>query len=295
MKIKIFNVEHGACALITYPNGRRTLVDTGCSDAWWPSIEFYGQPIDGLVMQNLDLDHMSDLVDVVKLTGLKQYFSNPTIGAKEFLAMKWRAGGWPDAFETAYQMFSQLGTNYGQSYEAGPGCWSLAAWNVYGRPFTDTNNLSVPLLVGRGEFTILFGGDLEREGWDLVLRNADFRSRLASVKVYVASHHGRENGRSDELFRYISPQVVIVSDCEIRHGTQENINWYVNRATGIRDTLTPRRSFFDPEPIRRVLTTRRDGGLCIEVDAAGNFVIVPERFWMPKVGRNALLNLPSLT
>lgn len=39
-----------------------------------------------------------------------------------------------------------------------------------------------------------------------MLKNADFRQRLAEVNVFVASHHGRENGYCEEVFQYCKPE-----------------------------------------------------------------------------------------
>lgn len=295
MNIKIYNVGHGACAMVTFPNGRTLMLDCGRNNdpVWKPSIEFFGQRVDLLVMQNLDYDHMADLPDVVAHVNVRRYFSNPTVGANEFLAMKWRPGGMLEPFEVAYQAFEKFGPVWGPEFGIGD-CWERVLFNLYGKPFTDPNNLSVPMLIGRGDFAILFGGDMERAGWENIVRIPGIADLLRRVKVYVASHHGRWNGRSDTLFKYLCPQVTIVSDCEIRHDTQEDIDWYADRSTGIRDLLTPRQSIFDPEPQRKVLTTRKDGGLHIEVDAVGNFVVVPERFWLPATA-NPLIGLPSLS
>ena len=57
MRIEVFNVGHGQCAVITAPNGRRMMLD--CGDRWgddrfWtPSLHFFRQTIDLLALMNL--------------------------------------------------------------------------------------------------------------------------------------------------------------------------------------------------------------------------------------------------
>src|SRR3546814_6192498 len=126
-------------------------------------------------------------------------------------------------------------------------------------------------------FTILFGGDMEEAGWRLLLQRPYFREMLGHVKVYVASHHGRENGCCEELFYYMRPDVVIISDYEHRHDTQKTTAWYANRVNGIPD-YTVYQSPFTPRPVRKVLTTRFDGHLEIKPELDGGF-------WVNEIGR----------
>jgi hypothetical protein len=74
-----------------------------------------------------------------------------------------------------------------------------AFYNQLGGAFYDTNNLSLALFVSFGGFTVLFGGDLEEKGWKNLFPNPAFVAGLAEVNVYVASHHGRDNGCYDPL------------------------------------------------------------------------------------------------
>jgi len=134
-------------------------------------------------------------------------------------------------------------------------------------------------------FTVLFGGDMECAGWKALLRLPAFRARLAAVKVFVASHHGRENGCCDELFLWMRPELVIFSDCAIKHGTQEaTSSWYAARTSGIPDWTRPK-EFFEYET-RKVMTTRCDGKIMIDVGQAGRYLVTRE-------GGQALASIPT--
>jgi beta-lactamase superfamily II metal-dependent hydrolase len=114
---------------------------------------------------------------------------------------------------------------------------------------TDTNNLSLVLFLHCPGLSIVFPGDLEKPGWRNLLLRPDFQAHLARVNIFVASHHGRENGYLPEVFDYCHPQVIIISDESKQYETQETN--YSNRASGI---------VWNATDTRKVLTTRKDGG-----------------------------------
>jgi beta-lactamase superfamily II metal-dependent hydrolase len=136
--------------------------------------------------------------------------------------------------------------------------------------FTDTNNLSLAVLIKYGAFSILFPGDLERDGWRALLQRADFREALRTLDVLVASHHGRENGFCPELFNYCRPQAIVISDKPIQHETQRTLPDY-------RAVTTDRGVFVRTTgKMRHVLTTRRDGTIQFDVAGDGLFSIITE-------------------
>jgi len=136
--------------------------------------------------------------------------------------------------------------------------------------FIDTNNLSLVVFIKYAGVTFLFPGDLEREGWRALLARPDFRTRLSEVSILMASHHGRENGFCDEVFRFCSPYAVVISDKQIVHDTQRTPDYRaVVRDTGVKVRTTGKR--------RHVLTTRRDGWIQFDVIDSGVVFIDTEK------------------
>ena len=128
--------------------------------------------------------------------------------------------------------------------------------NSYGAPpfgFSDENNLSLVIFVKCGHHKIIFPGDMEKEGWRQLLRNPGFVQELHDVNLFVASHHGRENGYCEEVLD-LCPNIraVIISDKKKGHQTQETVDRYRQYAGG----------FPYGSDVRRVLTTRRDFHRC---------------------------------
>jgi beta-lactamase superfamily II metal-dependent hydrolase len=278
MKIEIHDVDHGGCAVITGPAGHRLMLDCGqsASKAWFPSAAYLLQPIQTLMVLNLDEDHVQDLRDLRRLTTIKGVFSNPTISAAALRAMK------PQGMRTGVQAAHDLLNEFGGG-RIGEWCHPLggvgwhAFWNVYERDFVDTNNLSLAVFVSFGGFTILFGGDLETAGWRKLMEIPAFRGRLLGVNVFVASHHGRDNGICPEVFDWCKPDLIIFSDGAKQYGTQETTPaWYATKANGIPDPNYVYRGGFDPWARRRVMTTRKDGTITMDVGADGRWSVRPK-------------------
>ena len=258
MKIQIFDVEHGACALVTADNGARILIDAGhnSSTNWRPSGYFRKHGIrhlQKLIITNYDEDHASDLEDVLDTVSIDTLTTNPSVTGDDLRKLK-RRNGIGNGIAALARMKS-LSFTASAIYPPDLGEVQLRYfWNRYPTDFEDENNLSLVVILKAYGLTICFPGDMEEDGWLNLLRDAAFVTAMGEVNVLVASHHGRDNGCCCELFYLtgMTPAVVIISDSGIEHATQGTVNWYAERATGIRLNWRT----------RRVLTTR--GRILIE-------------------------------
>ena len=84
MILDIYDVEHGACALITTSNGRRVLIDSGhnASNGWRPGTFLRNAgitEIDRLCVTNYDEDHVSGLPDLLSNVAVHALFRNPSV------------------------------------------------------------------------------------------------------------------------------------------------------------------------------------------------------------------------
>lgn len=275
MEITIHNVGAGCCHEVLFPNGARYLFDAGQSAerSWWPSVEYMGQNIDRLIIQNLDEDHVGDFGQLDGSTTIRSIFSNPTVTARALELMK--TNGMRAGVQAAHDFLRREGSGHVGPLPFAGGARVYSYWNGYGVDFSDTNNLSVVTFASWGRFTILFGADMAESGWKRLLRLSQFRAELPWANVYVAAHHGRDDGRCEELMRLMQPDVVIFSDKRKAHETQETTKWYRARTRGIVD-LTKGPSYRPPD-MRYVLTTRKDGTMRIVVGQNGRYTVFAER------------------
>jgi beta-lactamase superfamily II metal-dependent hydrolase len=80
-----------------------------------------------------------------------------------------------------------------------------------GKRYSTPNNHSVVVRVDYGRASFLFLGDLQREGAEDMFAEYADNPGVFDVDVLHASHHGAENGTSDELLRLLSPTIAVIS------------------------------------------------------------------------------------
>jgi len=272
MKIEIFNVEHGACALLTDNLGQRMMIDCGhnTSSGWKPGSYLHSLGVTylhKLWITNYDEDHVSginDLFDNVTVANLSRntdvspalishHKRNNTMGAGIARLIK----------EATYNFAAPGMPVPGNPILQFSGITEQVFWNTYAQ-FQDENNLSVVLRLACDGTVIMFTGDMELSGWRALLTRPDFRQALLGVDIFVASHHGREDGYCEEMFQYFGPncpRFVVVSDKSIVHETQKTGAWYAGKAFG---------GNFNGEEKRKFITTRSDGSLLIVPNAPTN-------------------------
>ena len=266
MHIYVMDVEHGNCVALMLPSGHIWMVDCGHngSTGWRPSdwLVHNELALHILTVSNLDEDHVTDLPNIHKHCKPDRFRTNWHLDPDWVRREKQKVGGPGPGIEKAITYMGEYTSN-AKSIEYGID----KQYFCHGADrFTDFNNLSVVSFCRLGGFGIVLPGDLEAAGWRAHLDNRNFQACLASVKVFIASHHGRENGFCEEVFDYCSPDVVIVSDKSIEYGTQEGvIQRYGNK---VGDIAYDGRS-------RSVLTTRNDGAIHIRVESNGDYSVTP--------------------
>lgn len=265
MFLEIFDVEHGACALITTICGKHIMVDCGdnTSTGWQPGTALRNRAItslERLIVTNYDEDHASGFANLnsnITVFGLQR---NANVSAQLIHHLK-SENGIGNGIAGLAKTFDRY---------TGPALPSVvddiaitAFCNQPGIPpfgFDDENNLSLCAFVSCGVHRIIFPGDMEKAGWKALLANPWFVQQLKGVTLFVASHHGRENGYCEEVLDLCpSIQTVIISDKWKGYQSQETVDRYRRYAHG----------FIYNGENRRVLTTRRDGNMHFDIPSVG--------------------------
>jgi beta-lactamase superfamily II metal-dependent hydrolase len=252
MEIRIFDVTHGFCAYLIGDNGNVMLFDCGHNGrtGFRPSdyLPAHGcTDIEHLIIQNFDQDHISDLSNLMRVLTVQRFFRNQSISADQLQSIKEKAGPITTSMQTAIDMHRDYIYPV-KNPPVFPSTEFKTFWNSY-PTFVDTNNLSVVSFIHYDGMGMVFPGDLEKEAWNELLKRESFRDHLRRVSIFVASHHGRENGYCEDVFKYCSPHIIIISDKEITHETQKQN--YAKHASGVPWNGGPER--------RYILTTRSDG------------------------------------
>ena len=279
VSIRIFDVEHGACAMVFPPSGRLAMIDSGgnSTTGWRPSTFIkYGlkrSVLDYLFVTNADQDHISDLEGLWEAgIAVKTLYRNPSPEPSILRRIKEAVCGLLGLTKDM-KRYLHIHETYNGPVEAPfntsmDGATCEVFCNTYPR-FKDTNNLSLVVFITYSNFTICFPGDLEEEGWKALLENPQFVAALKRTTILVASHHGRASGFCAEIFDHFTPRAVVISDKSIEHQTQIDIDYSLwSDKNGVAVHNEPRR--------RHVLTTRRDGDITFQVFPDGSFNVITD-------------------
>jgi beta-lactamase superfamily II metal-dependent hydrolase len=273
MVLRIFDVEHGACTMLAGPNDAMAMIDCGHNRTtnWRPSLflrNTVGRSyLDYLLITNADQDHLSDL-STLRESGIhiKHLMTNTQIPPATLRWLKQQSGPVTSDAEALLHMRSTFGpVGSGTPFDQALGGVTVRSFCHTFPAFTNTNDLSCAFFITFGAFKILFPGDLEKPGWKAHLHNPVFIAELHATTILVASHHGRKSGFCEEVFHFLRPQAIVISDKSIIHDTQEIVPQYRSRVwgDGIRVTNESDR--------RHVLTTRCDGDILFQVEDNGNY------------------------
>lgn len=284
MWITIFDVEHGACAMITHTNSAKlAMIDSGHNETerWYPSQYIKNKmgrdTLDYLFITNADQDHLDDLnglweagIDVKTLTRSRGVSPEDLRKIKMETARNADLGDDIERYLRIHQSYNSPVTESFNEHMGGVTFKSF--YNKYPDEKT-TNNLSMAVFFDFEGFKILFPGDLERSGWMRLLERQDFRDELDTTTVLVASHHGRDSGYVEEVFnqpelqRLWQPECVVMSDKSLEHGTQEGMaQKYANRCTD--EGVTTKGGHR-----RWALTTRDDGWIQFRVRSGNDYSV----------------------
>lgn len=266
MKLEIFNVEHGQCALLTSDIGETLLIDCGhnVTTNWRPSthLERVGvRNLNWLVITNYDEDHASDLPNVRAKFPPRILSRNRSVASEDLYALKSETGC-GKGIDVLAQMIKTY-TGSVSEYPSFGGMKLRQFCNKYPQDFDDENNLSLVVILEWPNFKICFPGDMETAGWQKLLERQDFREAMSNITVLVASHHGRENGCCDELFSQtgMQPRLIIISDDYVQYKTQATTPWYASKVWSDGVEIKGRN--------RKVLTTRSDGQINFSISPNG--------------------------
>lgn len=261
MILEIFNVEHGACALLTCDNGSRLMIDCGHNSTtnWRPGMYLANagvHTLNKLIISNFDEDHVSGLPDILSSGIYIDWLqTNVTVTPATIMQLK-RNHGVGVGIRALVQMMGGFGPSVNPQ-PLFPNVQQSFFYNTYGSSngqFDDENNLSLVTFLSINGLGFMFPGDLELSGWRALLAsNPGFRSAVANTNVLVASHHGRQSGVCEDIFDTwnCKPLVVVISDDSHQYASQKTVDYYNRKASGIPN--------FRQQGIRSVLSTRNDG------------------------------------
>jgi len=277
LDIIIFDVELGQCIFFYPRNNPEYGLMVDCGDtpefnpvdillAWGLIYSTDGKFILGnLTLTNYDEDHFSGLPHLREKIGISTTNLPKNISSTELIDIK------EDLTESLEQVI-HLKDTYTEPapYHLPPyekKCFFLNQSDFPGEEI-NTNKLSQVVFVKYNGFTTCIPGDVTVSAWKKLLLKDGFCEWLKKTNLFIASHHGREDGYCKEIFSYCCPECIIFSDKDIIHDTQEGmVSCYTQHISGDGIVFNGK-----TEDKRKVLTTRNDGNIWIRVEEEGGRV-----------------------
>jgi hypothetical protein len=164
MFLEIFDVEHGACALVTTSNGRRVMIDCGhnATTSWRPGTFLLSAGIgrlDRLYITNYDEDHVSGYPNLADNVSIGALFRNPSVQPAAIRYLK-SEDGMGVGIERLVWSIENVFTGGSLPAIENYGDTSLSVyWNQYGYgilpfSFDDENNLSLVVFITCGQHKV---------------------------------------------------------------------------------------------------------------------------------------------
>lgn len=216
LQITILDVGQGDGIYIKTPVGRHFLIDGGSSDVskvgtyrLEPYLESQGVgELDYVFLSHGDGDHTS---------GIEEMLANQKLGVRIHTIVLPNENVIDDALYALADLASSNGTNV-VIMEAGDSITDAKAFSGNLMELTciapsDTyegeigNASSMVLDLQYGEFDMLFTGDLEKEGEEMVVES----DVLRDYDVLKVGHHGSKNATSEEFLAQVKPEIAVVS------------------------------------------------------------------------------------
>jgi competence protein ComEC len=217
MTVHFYDVEQGLAALVTLPDGRHILVDTGaaasapgcgepCARAHANLVsglerDLGGKPIDVVWITHQHMDHLGGAPDLLARFNVRKYVENgrdqdsPEVTVAHSAAA---AANTPVRTVSPSNVVSPLSSATNLRIRAiVPSAWSTACKS-------DENECSIGLRIDYCGSSVLFTGDAE-------LREEATLDPLGPATLVQLGHHGSDTSSSDAFLAKVTPKYAVIS------------------------------------------------------------------------------------
>jgi len=279
MRVIVFDVQHGFCAFVKSPTGHTLLIDCGRGELFSPveyilahelkdTVSYDGFPLTQLIVSHPHDDHIEDIHRVT--TKLQ-----PAILYRQ--RYDWDEVKQPDVATDEYENLDHY-AQWQRTYNApvvNPPDWGIdiqtfrltpdEAKEVDEAKFINNSSIVVVVTFKGTRFSekFVFGGDVEEGAWTALLERQSFKDAVAGADFFVDPHHGHSSGFSAAVLDAMGRPILNIISA---HSRDESVDSRYSKEEYALGTT------FNGEK-RRMLSTRKDGSIFIDVTEEGKFLI----------------------
>ena len=279
MKLIVFDVGNAFCSLVSSPNGYGLMVDCGSNEDKENPVDAIYRYRNWLQLRNyVTRQGMSYPLGLLHITHPDEDHVRNAVRIKKeltpYLMQKTRWEEFPDGQEIHSEYRSLLDNPYrGSNPETVD--WGFDINKTFSIPIEVVrnhpnlkdkvrNNSSILRYIACNGVKVLFTGDLESVGWEwLIAHDHDFVQTIkCGVDILIAPHHGHKSGFPKALFDIIGNVKMVIhsKDSEADKDGTDVASQYSNYASGVIY-----RVINGGKHQGRVVTTRSNGNICIEI------------------------------
>lgn len=242
LEVKMIDVGQGDSIYVNV-KGKHILIDAGSSSerditkyTILPFLKANGvEQIDYLIMTHSDFDHAGGMVELLnrKYNG-KNYVKNlilPDVGdgIRDILYQEIMQAAAQNKINIIY--FSMGNSMKYRGVEI------KCIWPYKGADTPDKNNLSIVLKLESKNFTMLFTGDLSKEGEKEILKGQkESEVKLDDVDILKVGHHGSDGSGCIEFIGLLTPKVSLIS-CGLNNTYGHPGKQAVKRLLSVKSTI----------------------------------------------------------
>jgi len=282
LEVKIWDVRHGSSAVIKTPNNKMIVYDLGVgsdssNDDTFSPISYLKSKypnlyLDLIIISHPDKDHIYDLLNIDVPNDFRCWERPKSVDNEVELSYETATS---DFDKSIFKKYLDICNRYNKTTP-----WEREPYNPKNNgnvemytyfPKLDINssqknNHSIILVIKYQGYTLLLSGDNEKASWKwLIDNNPDYRGTLflqaiKDTNVFLAPHHGRESGYSDELLSLLEENLKIVLISDGPKGPTSVTEKYSRKTKGM---VTKKNSKLE---LRKVITTRNDGRIKLVIE-----------------------------
>lgn len=271
MKVSFLDVGHGDFIYAETPLGDNLVIDVGSGNVIPSDFLKNVSSISELQISHPHTDHFDDIVAFSKKT-IKS-FRCPSLDLFDDEVIGWKKSD--NGKIAKLRALRKTIPAANEAVKVGEGFQHM----VYipdNIDYQNPNTASMVTVLAYKGVKILFGGDLPASGWEKLLKKQEFVSAISDIDIFKVPHHGRQEGCCEALFKLKSfnPRLCVISDKPLDKDNKNTAatSWYTNQVqTGCSVETSADK--------RKVLTTRSDGSIFIEVNEDGIWRVYPNTKW----------------
>ena len=252
----VWDVQLGLAIHVKAPNGKYIVIDLGTGTyntsplrkRMWDNIAY-------MVITHPHLDHISDILNF-DINAPKILCRPPLLTNEEVME------GVRQCDRAKFEKYCQINDRYNspvkyddENYTGNPNNYGGLEIQTFSTSLCDHSNFNNFSMITVFQFSVIMVivcGDNEKDSFDKLMKESDFKNAVRGADVLVAPHHGRESAYHSEFVSLVNPRITIISDTTksdasaVDKYTQKSRGWTVRGEE------------------RKCLTTRNDGNITVE-------------------------------